>query len=243
VNSSKSDVQLRKHQRLAVAFALTYRIDGNPVVRAGRAHDIGGGGIAFESDVSLPEGAHIEIGFELLRGSKIDVRGKVTASHLGRANGVHQNRVAFEGLSDHVRDSIRAFVFEALRTALMNYTPDEHPKSGVHLREYQRLDVSFRLTYSTEGDSAVRLGHARDISAGGIHFDSQAAIGEGARVEMQFELRPDLRIEVWGKLASSRFDPASETYEHRISFENTPADVRQSIRAFVNEALRSSLLK
>jgi c-di-GMP-binding flagellar brake protein YcgR len=112
----------------------------------------------------------------------------------------------------------------------------------VHLREYQRLDVLFRLTYRIEGDSSVRLGHARDISAGGIHFDSQGAIADDAHVQMQFELRPDLMIEVWGKLASSQFDAASETYRHRISFENIPAEVRQSIRAFVYEALRSSLL-
>ena len=219
-DQAKCDVQLRKDQRLAVAFALTYRIDGNPVVRAGRAHDIGGGGIAFETDVSLPEGARTELGFELLQGSKIAVRGKITASHLDCANGMYLNRVAFEGISSDVRDSIRAFVFEALRTALMNHLPDEHPKSAVHLRGYQRLNLRFRLTYSVEGDSAVRLGQARDISAGGIHFDSEEAIAEDAHVQMEFELRPDLRIAVRGKL-----------------------DTRQSIRAFVYEALRCSLFR
>jgi c-di-GMP-binding flagellar brake protein YcgR len=238
----RTDVQLRKYQRLAVAFALTYRIDGSPV-RAGRAHDIGGGGIALDGDVSLLEGAHIEIGFELFEGSKIEVGGRVTASHLDRATGLHLNRVAFEGISDGVQETIRGFVFQALRTALMNSTADEHPNSAVHLRQYQRLDVGFRLTYGIEGDCAIRLGHARDISAGGMHFDSQEPLSKGARVQMQFELRPDLKLEVTGTIVSSNAGSADATYEHRIAFDDIPADVRQSIRAFVYAALRSSLLR
>src|SRR5664279_2069676 len=40
-------VQLRKHPRLAVSFPLSYALDGNPVLKRGRALDIGCGGMHF----------------------------------------------------------------------------------------------------------------------------------------------------------------------------------------------------
>jgi hypothetical protein len=238
----KPEIQLREFQRLAVAFALTYVIDDSQTVRFGRARDISGGGIHFESNERVPEGAVIGLGFELSRGAKLELQGKVMSSEFDAAHGVHQNRIAFENVCDEVRQSIRGFVFEALRTALLAKMLGEKPKSDLHVREYQRLNVTFSLTYSIDGAAGVHTGRARDISDGGIHFESREHIPEAADVGMSFELPNGSRIEVLGKVLSSRLDPASNLFGNRLAFESLPACVADSIHAFVYEALRRALV-
>jgi hypothetical protein len=114
-------IQLRQHARLPVDFALTYVRDGDPAVKPGRARDIGGGGIYFESQESLPKASSVKIWFELGRGTTIEVDGQVASSSRDPANDVHGHRVAFIKLPDPVRDTIVAYIFDAWRTALMEH--------------------------------------------------------------------------------------------------------------------------
>jgi methyl-accepting chemotaxis protein len=111
-------IQLRKFPRFRVQFPLEYTIAGRSDVKHGRARDLGGNGISFESDDSLAENTSLTISFELQAGLSIELNGCVLATESDAGNSVRYHRVVFTTISDAVRDAILAYILEARRNAL-----------------------------------------------------------------------------------------------------------------------------
>lgn len=112
-------VNQRAHPRIRASFPLTYAADGNPTIRNGRAHDLGGAGICFESGSPLSEDTSLTIRFELQQGQTIEVRGRVVGSAHDDAQDVHVHRIAFADLQAETAESILSFILDARRDALI----------------------------------------------------------------------------------------------------------------------------
>jgi methyl-accepting chemotaxis protein len=114
-----SPIQLRKHQRIRAKFGLTYRIDGESAPKNGRARDLGGAGICFESAETLRENTQITLCCELRPTLTLEVRGRVVTSSYDKVHAVHVQRIAFGDIPDSVHESILAFILETRHDALM----------------------------------------------------------------------------------------------------------------------------
>jgi hypothetical protein len=120
---------------------------------------------------------------------------------------------------------------------------DAEPKTGVQLRKSKRLPVTFPLTYRLDGDPSVKLGGARDIGSGGIYFESIESLPKEALVTVWFELRPELKIEVRGRVvASTSIDGPQQMHRNRVAFAAVSDGVRDSILSFVDKAWRADLM-
>jgi methyl-accepting chemotaxis protein len=117
--------QLRKSPRYRVNFPVTYSVDGTSGRKAGLAHDLGGGGICFESDEPLAKNVMLTLAFDLPN-VKVNVRARtVSADREERFPYVH--RLEFVDLSESHHESILAFVREERRDALMQHGGDPVP--------------------------------------------------------------------------------------------------------------------
>lgn len=84
--------QLRKHLRVAVSLPLTYILDGDRVPQDGRAVDIGGGGMRFESPTRVQPQRLLTITLDLHPGLSLQLRGRSLAITSNPANDVHHHR-------------------------------------------------------------------------------------------------------------------------------------------------------
>lgn len=116
--AASKGVYLRQYPRMPVEFPLIYHVDGSGVKKKGRARDIGGGGIHFESAEAIAPGSAMTISFALRAGVTVEVRGQLASFSSDPATGNHFHHVAFSGVSDGVRDSILKHIFEAWRADL-----------------------------------------------------------------------------------------------------------------------------
>jgi len=114
-------IQPRKYPRNRVSFPLQYALDGKPV-RKGRARNLGGGGICFESDESLPVDTTMTLWFTLPDADPLEACGRVVATELDSANSAHVHHISFSTLSDLGRDSILTYVSEGRRQLLMAHS-------------------------------------------------------------------------------------------------------------------------
>jgi methyl-accepting chemotaxis protein len=116
--SNVEPIQLRKYPRFRVQFPLTYWIDGGSAVKHGRARDLGGNGISFNSDEHLAENIALRISFGLQHGVTIEVGGRVLATDSGARKSEYFHRVVFTTIGEEIRELILAYILEARRDAL-----------------------------------------------------------------------------------------------------------------------------
>jgi methyl-accepting chemotaxis protein len=114
-------IQPRKYPRNRVSFPLQYALNGKPV-RKGHARNLGGGGICFESDESLPVDTAMTLWFTLPDVDPLEACGRVVATELDPANSVHVHHISFSTISDLGRDSILTYVREGRRQLLMAHS-------------------------------------------------------------------------------------------------------------------------
>jgi methyl-accepting chemotaxis protein len=115
-------IQLRKDPRFRANFPLAYTVDGNRTVNAGRARDLGGGGICFESDAPLPANASIKVWFELRLSQTIEVNARLVETDVDSPKGKFYHHVEFFEMDDGIREVILAFILEARRDALTSHS-------------------------------------------------------------------------------------------------------------------------
>jgi hypothetical protein len=111
-------IQLRKYPRFRVHFPLSYTLEGQTARKIGRARDIGGNGLCFESDERLRASATLTLGFELQAGVKLEVRGRVLSVEGDTEHAACSYRVEFLAMPDAVRECILTYILEARRNAL-----------------------------------------------------------------------------------------------------------------------------
>jgi methyl-accepting chemotaxis protein len=111
-------VNHRAHARIRASFPLTYVADGDPALRSGRARDLGGAGICFESSYPLAADAALTVCFELQAGHTIEVRGRVVGTAYDDAQGVQVHRIAFADMQQEIAESISSFIVDARRVAI-----------------------------------------------------------------------------------------------------------------------------
>jgi methyl-accepting chemotaxis protein len=112
-------IQQRKTPRFRLNFPLTYVLDGTASRKRGRARDLGGGGICFESDEKLPRNASMTLSFELAPALRIESCGRVVGTDHDPVNAVYLHHIAFTAIADAMRESILAYIIEARRGVLM----------------------------------------------------------------------------------------------------------------------------
>ncbi|MGD0474558.1 MAG: methyl-accepting chemotaxis protein [Candidatus Velthaea sp.] len=114
-------IQLRKYPRFRATLPLTYRVDGGSDMKAGQIHDLGGGGLCFESAESLRTGTALTIRFGLSPQHRIEVRSSVVASTYDAEKSAHLHHVSFSAIADAARESILAYILEARRLTLTSH--------------------------------------------------------------------------------------------------------------------------
>jgi methyl-accepting chemotaxis protein len=112
-------IQLRKYPRFRVEFTVLCTVLGEPGSFSGHARDLGGGGICFESERSVPIETDLTLRFELPNGIRIEADGSVKGCQFDAHHGRYVHRIAFSTIADDVRDTILSYILEARREIIV----------------------------------------------------------------------------------------------------------------------------
>lgn len=93
-----------------------------------------------------------------------------------------------------------------------------------HQREYIRHPSDIPIHYQLDKVVSDHKDYLKNISKGGLCFNSHEAIPEGSRIRIQIPLaRPEVEIVgrvMWARPAADSHAQASETYEIGVKFED-----------------------
>jgi hypothetical protein len=109
-------------------------------------------------------------------------------------------------------------------------------------RQHPRVAATIPLTYRPVGDSVGRHGRTRDISGGGLSFDTQdMTLDQNATIAISFELRGvriAARARVIGFSPGSGHDAANDMRTYRVVFADISFETQTLLAFFV---VRNSL--
>lgn len=111
----------------------------------------------------------------------------------------------------------------------------------IQRRKDPRFRVNFPLTYTADGNRAVKTGHARDLGAGGICFESDAPLAKNTSVRILFELNPSEQLEAEGRVIGTDPDSPKGKFYHHLEFLELDGAIRESIMAYILEARHEAL--
>ena len=118
-------IQVRKYLRLDIQLELRYAVGGKGAAK-GRTRDIGGGGICFESEQSLPLSTSLTVWFQLPDKTAVEASGRVVAAEFDEARSTYVHHVSFS--QPDKGDSISSYIIDARRRALTAH--GSQPVSG-----------------------------------------------------------------------------------------------------------------
>jgi hypothetical protein len=111
-------IKVRQHLRSRVAFDVDYRVDGKQNTR-GRARDIGGGGMCFESEEAISPKSALTLRFSLPDIGQVETRAQLVSATFDSARSVYSHHVSFDAFPDSLVDAISSYILETRREVLL----------------------------------------------------------------------------------------------------------------------------
>ncbi len=118
-------IQVRRYLRLDIILELRYAAGGKASAK-GKTRDIGGGGICFESEQSLPISTSLTVRFQLPNKTSIEASGRIVATEFDEANSMYVHHVSFSQPDE--QDSISSYIIDTRRRVLTSH--GSQPMSG-----------------------------------------------------------------------------------------------------------------
>lgn len=168
-------------------------------------------------------GESVSFDFTLRGAQMLQLSGVVASTAL---NGTRRSYTI--ALQDIDEDRIVAALDAAQRFAIAHPVRDVHTGNGL-TRASARIPVQMDVEYRILG-GPLKLGHATNVSSGGILLNSEDQIIVGSAVELKFTLPGTTRpLTVHGRVVAHQH----ESPNYNMAFYSVGADTRAELEAFV----------